>query len=265
MFSNERLKVVVNGAVSSRCSRNSTSMVALVSIGSATTTTEQGGTQNIGVTMTITGTGTGTCALGMGVTVTVDVVDLATGTAVSGTDYDAFGTKTVTFNNGATTGTVKNVSIEPRNDRLLEGNETVQLRLQNLVSTSPGFVSVGNLNDTVTISDDESATLAIGTTNTVTEAGGVQSVGVVTLTITGTGTGTFGTVVVGALGTGTSTGPSPSGATVVDGRDASGAVTTRRSTGAGRARAATSPTITSSEAAQRPTRNRRFTTRRIVR
>src|SRR5439155_742019 len=74
------------------------------------------------------------------------------------------------------------------NDRLLEGSETVDLKLQNLGNPSHVSASLGVIAHTSTISDDESATLSIDMTDSVTETGGGQNVGV-TLTITGTGSG----------------------------------------------------------------------------
>ena len=163
---------------------------ATLAIAATSTVTEQGGPQNVGVTLTISGTGTGTFALGSGISLTADVVDAGTGTATSGADYAVFGTKTVTFNGGAVTGTIQNVALCPVNDTLLEGSETVKLTLQNL-GGSPVTKSLSNVDNLSTITDDESATLAIAATSTATEAGGAQNVGAVTLTITGSGTGTF--------------------------------------------------------------------------
>jgi hypothetical protein len=73
------------------------------------------------------------------------------------------------------------------NDTLLEGSETVSLTLQNL-NGSAVTKSLGNTANVTTITDDESATLAIAATSTVTEQGGAQNVGV-TLTIAGSGSG----------------------------------------------------------------------------
>jgi hypothetical protein len=161
--------------------------------------TEAGGAQSVGVvTLTITGTGTGggAFALGSGISLTANVTDAGTGTASSGTDYTAFGTQPVTFNNGAASGATQSVSLSPVSDKLLEGNETVNLALGNLGGSAVSAV-LGNTSNVTTITDDESATLAIATTSTVTEAGGAQSVGVVTLTITGTGT-TAGAIALGS-------------------------------------------------------------------
>src|SRR5206468_4293673 len=105
------------------------------------------------------------------------------GTALSGTDYSTFGTQTVTFNGGATTGTTQSTMLSPVNDTVLEGSETVHLSLGNLGGSAVSK-ALGNTANVTTISDDESATLAIASTSSATEQGGVQSVGVVTLTIT---------------------------------------------------------------------------------
>ena len=162
-------------------------------IASTSSTTEAGGTQNIGVTLTITGTatgtGTGTYALGTGITVTANVVGLLTGSAISGTDYTAFGTQTVTFNPGASTGAVQYVTLTPINDTLVEGNESVNLRLQNLGKPATVAASLGTINNTTTITDNDTATLAIEATKTVTEQGGAQTI-TVTLTTTDGGAGT---------------------------------------------------------------------------
>src|SRR5947208_13175801 len=159
-----------------------------MSIASTSSVTENGGGQSIDVTLTITGSGTGTFTLAPGVTLTADVVDAGTGTATNGDDYDAFGTQTVTFDSGATTGTTQDVTLSPVNDRLLEGNETVNLTLQNLGNTSNVSAALDNTANTTTITDDESATLSIASTASVMEAGGGQDV-TVTLTITGSGSG----------------------------------------------------------------------------
>src|SRR5262245_31305553 len=163
---------------------------AALAIGATNSVTEQGGAQNIGVTLTITGSGTGTFALGTGITLTADVTDAGGGSATSGTDYSAVGTQTVTFSSGAARSEERRVGKARINDRLLEGNETVHLQLGNLVSPVTVSASLGNTSNTTTILDDESAALAIGATNSVTEQGGAQNIGV-TLTITGSGSGTF--------------------------------------------------------------------------
>jgi hypothetical protein len=59
------------------------------------------------------------------------------------------------------------------------------LKLQNLGGSAVNK-TLGNVNNVTTITDDESGTLAIAATSSATEAGGPQTVGVVTLTISGT-------------------------------------------------------------------------------
>ena len=185
------------GSPSSHTATISDNESATLAIATTSSATEAGGSQTVGVvTLTITGTGSGTFALGTGITLTADVTQTS-GTASSGSDYTAFGTQTVTFNGGAATGTTKNTTLAVLDDVLLEGSETVGLTLGNL-STNSTATTLGNTSNTTTISDNESATLAIATTSSATEAGGSQTVGVVTLTITGTGSGTF------ALGSGIS-------------------------------------------------------------
>lgn len=163
---------------------------ATLAIEAASTPTEQGGVQNTGVvTLTITGTGTGGgFQLGNGIALTADVTDAGTGTATNGTDYAAIGTQTVTFNLNAATGATQSASLTPVNDQFLETNETVNLTLGNLGAGGTD-TTLGNTANTTTIDDDEAATLAVAATSGVTEQGGAQTVGVVTLTITGTGTG----------------------------------------------------------------------------
>src|SRR5207249_8226179 len=112
-----------------------------LSIAPTATVNEQGGPQGIGVTLTIIGGGRGALALGTGVTLTADVVDTLTGTATSGTDYTDFGTQTVTFNPGDASGAARTVFLTPLSDTLSEGDETVNLKLQNLIA--PAGASAG--------------------------------------------------------------------------------------------------------------------------
>ncbi len=193
---------------------------ATLSIASLSPVTEAGGVQAVGlVTLTILGTGSGTFALGRGVVVSADVTQTG-GTATSGTDYTAFGIQTVTFAGGELDGTVatgatQSASLTAVEDALLEGSETVDLTLGNLVKQTSVAASLGETANVTTITDNESATLSIAATSTVTEGGGVQAVGEVTLTITGTGAGTF------ALGQGVvvSAGVTQTGGTATLGTD----------------------------------------------
>src|SRR5207244_1854512 len=107
------------------------------------------------------------------------------GTATSGVDYTAFGDQTVTFDGGASDGATRNTTLAVLEDRLLEGSETVLLTLGTLGANSTA-TTLGTTANTTTISDNETATLAIAGTSSATEAGDAQTVGVVTLTITPT-------------------------------------------------------------------------------
>jgi len=81
------------------------------------------------------------------------VVDAGSGTAMSGTDYSAFGTQTVSFSNGAVSGAARTVSLTPVGDTLPEGSETVALRLQNLTTPAGLSASLGNTANTTTIKE----------------------------------------------------------------------------------------------------------------
>jgi hypothetical protein len=87
-------------------------------------------------------------------------------------------------------GATRNTTLTPTNDTLVEGNETVKLRLQNLAKPATVAASLGPIVDnTTTISDNDTATLSIEATKTVTEQGGSQTI-TVTLTTTDGGAGT---------------------------------------------------------------------------
>ncbi len=128
---------------------------ATVAIAPTASVDEDGGAQPVGVTLTITGSGTGTFALGAGITLSAEVIDLLSGTAVSGTDYGSFGTQTVTYNPADATGTVKNVLLTPSNNGTADGNKTVALKLQNLVKGATVDAVLGNVDNETTILDDE--------------------------------------------------------------------------------------------------------------
>src|SRR5438094_5305690 len=66
-------------------------------------------------------------------------------------------------------------SVNSTNYFLLKDTETAEIYTLSLHDALPISISLGNVNDTVTISDDESATIAIGTTDAVTEEGGTDS------------------------------------------------------------------------------------------
>jgi|GEM_PF-1643038 len=97
--------------------------------------------------------------------VSVDVVDAGTGTATSGTDYNAFGTQTLVFPIGSTNGTTMNAVLTPVDDINVENNETVDLNLQNLVGTgSIGSQSTHN----AIISEDDTATVSFQAASSAT-------------------------------------------------------------------------------------------------
>ena len=158
---------------------------------------------------TATLTFTVTLSTASGQEVTVAYADRDTGTATSGTDYQALTAGTLTFAAGETS---KTVAVTVTGDNLDEGNETVVLRLS---SASNATLSGGSttLDATGTITDDDDApsgvTLTVdadtatqGVQSSVAEDGGAKTVRV---TATVDGTTRFAaaktvTVVVGAAG-----------------------------------------------------------------
>jgi Ca2+-binding RTX toxin-like protein/methionine-rich copper-binding protein CopC len=166
---------------------------ATLAIAATSSVTEQGGVQNVGVvTLNIIGTGTGTFALGSGISITADVTNVAGGTATgSGTDYNAFGTQTVTFGSSTSTGATQNVSLTPVNDRRVEGSETVNLSLGNIGGSSVTKSIAGSSNVT-TITDNDTASLAFDDdTSNVSENNSTTSP-IASLTLTTNGEGTVG-------------------------------------------------------------------------
>ena len=156
---------------------------AVVSIAPGTIVGEGGGLQTIDVTLITSG-----ATLEPGVTISADVVDAGGGSAVSGVDYAALGTQTVTFVGGDGNGAVKTVSISPLGDRRVEGNETVLVALQNLVAspTSVG-AALGNTSGVVTIDDDDSIQFDFAADTNVDENTTTHQV-TVTATIVAVGT-----------------------------------------------------------------------------
>ena len=158
---------------------------------------------------TATLTFTVTLSTASGQKVTVAYADRDTGTATSGTDYQALTAGTLTFAAGETS---KTVAVTVTGDNLDEGNETVVLRLS---SASNATLSGGNatLDATGTITDDDDApsgvTLTVdadtatdGVQSSVAEDGGAKTVRV-TATVDGTTrfvAATTVTVAVGAAG-----------------------------------------------------------------
>lgn len=168
---------------------------ATLAIAATTSLAEQNGAQAVVVTLTTSDGAGGTATLAPGVSLSAEVVDAGGGTAARGADYAVIDAKTVTFAAGATNGASEIVSVIVLNDTLIEGNETVLLRLRNLSSVLNGQASLGNVNSSATITDNDTATLAIEPTGTMTEQAGGQGI-VVTLT-TSDGAGGTATVAPG--------------------------------------------------------------------
>ncbi len=88
------------------------------------------------------------------VVIIADVIDAGTGSATSGGDYSAFGTQMVTFPLGSVNGAVQSVVLTPLDDPTTEGDEKVDLMLQN-VGSNPSVTLGGQTTHTATITDDE--------------------------------------------------------------------------------------------------------------
>ena len=101
----------------------------------------EGGVASIGVTMNAA----------PGANVTLDVIDLFTGTAVSGTDYTALGTVTLTYTPSDTYPFTQNVSVTTLPDGIYQGPLTVILD----ASIVTGSATLGTTPHTLTINDDE--------------------------------------------------------------------------------------------------------------
>ncbi|WP_223787874.1 beta strand repeat-containing protein [Marinicella meishanensis] len=102
----------------------------------------------------------------LNVAVSVDAIDAGGGTATSGVDYNAFGTQVANFPIGATNGSTQATTLTPIDDPTSEGNETVNLALQNLVGPTSAAL-VAPTTHVATITDDE-ASVAFQTTSSAT-------------------------------------------------------------------------------------------------
>src|SRR5690606_27573710 len=112
---------VIVGAQDSASATITDNDTATISIAATNSVTEQGGAQNLVVTLTTSDGAGGTATLAPGVTLTADVIDLGTGTA-GAMDYAALGTQSVTFGAGSGNGETRNVVLTTTNDTLVEGN-----------------------------------------------------------------------------------------------------------------------------------------------
>ncbi|MFC3193811.1 Calx-beta domain-containing protein [Marinicella sediminis] len=103
------------------------------------------------------------------VAVTADAVDAGGGSATSGVDYTAFGTQLISFPIGTTSGTIQGTTLTPLDDPNSEGDETVNLALQNL--SGPAAVSLAApTTHTATITDDEASVVFQAAASATTEA-----------------------------------------------------------------------------------------------
>ncbi|WP_233215462.1 beta strand repeat-containing protein [Rhodopirellula bahusiensis] len=167
------------------------------------------GTENVPVTLTINGTGSGPVMIAPGVMIIAAVDDKGDGTATSGDDYDTFVAQNVVFtaaDSPLTTNVVtKNVTLNTKADTIVEADETVNLEiLPTGITTIPGSLNVTAAGGTVTIEDDDTATVSIVATTDAVEPGtnGVFTVSltnpsstdtVISYTVTGdANTGTIG-------------------------------------------------------------------------
>ncbi len=90
----------------------------------------------------------------LAVAVTVDGVDAGGGSATSATDYSAFGTQTATFPAGSMDAAIQNMTLTPLDDPASEGDETVNLQLQNVMG--PASLGAQSIHQ-ATITDDEAS------------------------------------------------------------------------------------------------------------
>ncbi len=161
------------------------------------TLSEAGGTQTLVATLAASNNAGGPATLAPGVSLAIDVVDLGSGTATTGVDYLAFGTRTLTFAAGSSQGATSSFTFSLTNDALIEGPETLQLKLQNLNSTRDGQVSFESANASVSIVDNDTATLALETAKEIPESG---TAGVLLVTLqTSDGAGGQATMAIGVV------------------------------------------------------------------
>lgn len=111
---------------------------------SVTTQGSETGPVNIVYTVTLSATNI------TGSAITFDLADLGTGTATSGSDYNAIpGAAQISVANGASTGTYTVTVID---DGSVESSETLDLQISN---PSPSWVSISTASATASIADDD--------------------------------------------------------------------------------------------------------------
>jgi len=165
---------------------------ATISVATSSSIGEGAGTHNVGVTLTINASGTG--PVGLDKAVSVNLSDLLTGTATGGgSDYTFTSPQTITFNVGDTTGT-KNVALTLVDDTRVEGSESINLQLGSLTDGTGGQVTLGSGQaHTVTINDNDTATISLSGGGSFGEASGSHDL-TATLVITANGTPGTGTL-----------------------------------------------------------------------
>jgi hypothetical protein len=174
------------------------------------TALESAGTRNVNTTLTINAIGTGTIGLASNLTANVTTTG---GTATgSGTDYTLPGSPAVTFAAGtyATGAATQSAAVTIIDDRLVEGDETAALGLSIVQNIGTQVSLAGTTTHTLTLTDNDTATVALSAPGTTAEGGGL-AVELFTLTLTTNGTGTVElanpvTINITDLGTGTATG-----------------------------------------------------------
>lgn len=145
--------------------------VTLILSGS-TTATEGGATGILPVTLQLATTGTGVPSLA----VDIDFASLAT-------NADFSSTNTVTFTAGMSTGAIQNLTVSATDDLFIEGTETLTNAGLTIAPGNPVPVT-GVGAGTVTVVDNDFATLTLGGNATASE-GGANGILAVTLTYTG--------------------------------------------------------------------------------
>ena len=116
--------------------------------------------------------------------VTVDV-GVAGGSAASPADYGATFPQTLTFGNGLGNGAAQNAVVTVNADSLVEGNETIDLRLSGITGPQAGLTGPTNHQVTITDDDDDDVTIEfVQATSSVSEANTSHNI-TVRLTTTG--------------------------------------------------------------------------------
>lgn len=161
--------------------------VATVAIEAAKEFSEAGTAGSIAVTLVTSDGAGGPATLAAGLAIAAEVVDASSGTATSGQDYTAFPLTAISFPTGATSGASVAVTVTPRNDSLVEGPETIRLRLRTVGNSSATPVRLGNAEAVITLVDNDTATVRLALAPSLTEQGGAQTISVLLATSDGAG------------------------------------------------------------------------------